>query len=213
VDLARPFGAITPTVDGDVLAVLAGADAAFTGRQVHRLVGRHSESGVRKALHRLVGQGTVTADRVGQADIYSLNRDHLAAPYVVGLADLRSELLSRMADDMRSWRVRPTFAALFGSAARGDMTEESDIDLFVVRPDPVDIDDGEWRAQLDGLSQRVHRWTGNDARVFELGEEEVRTGLEQRARVLRDVRADGLTLLGSRSYLASAGKEQAGSNG
>ena len=213
MDLARPFGVITPTVDGDVLAVLAGADAAFTGRQVHRLVGRHSESGVRKALHRLVSQGTVTADRVGQADVYALNRGHLAAPYVVGLAALRSELLSRMADDMRSWRVHPTFAALFGSVARGDMTEESDIDLFVVRPDTVDIDDGEWRAQLDGLSQRVHRWTGNDARVFELGEEEVRTGLEQRARVLRDVRAEGLILFGSRSYLAPAGKERAAGDG
>jgi hypothetical protein len=213
VDLARPFGVITPTVDGDVLAALAGADAAFTGRQVHQLVGRHSESGVRKALHRLVGQGTVTAHRVGQADVYTLNRDHLAAPYVVGLAALRSELLSRMADEMRSWTVRPMFAALFGSAARGDMTEESDIDLFVVRPDTIDIDDGEWRAQLDGLSQRVHGWTGNDTRVFELGEEEVRTGLAQRARVLRDVRADGFTLFGPRSYLAPAGKEQAASDG
>ncbi len=188
-------------------------DAAFTGRQVHQLVGRHSESGVRKALHRLVGQGTVTARRVGQADVYGLNRDHLAAPYVIALAALRSELLFRMADDLRSWTVRPMFAALFGSAARGDMTEESDIDLLVVRPDTVDIDDGEWRSQLDGFSQRVHRWTGNDARVFELGEEEVRTGLEERARVLHDVRADGLTLFGSRTYLALAGKEQARSDG
>ena len=93
------------------------------------------------------------------------------------------------------------------------MTEESDIDLFVVRPDTVDIDDGEWRAQLDGLSQRVHRWTGNDTRVLKLGEEEVRTGLEQRAHVLRDVRIDGLTLFRSRSYLAPAEKEQAASDG
>jgi predicted nucleotidyltransferase len=213
MDLARPFGVVTPTVDGDVLTVLAGADAAFTGRQVHQLVGRHSESGVRKALQRLTGQGIVTAYRVGHADVYALNRDHLAAPHIVAIAALRSELLSRMADDVRSWTVRPVFVALFGSAARGDMTDESDVDLFVVRPDTIGIDDDEWRTQLDRLSQHVHRWTGNDARVLELGEEEVRAGLQQRARVLRDVRTDGLTLFGSRSYLATAGKELAVNDG
>ena len=36
--------AITPTVDGDVLMVLARAEAAFTPPEVHRLIGARSEA-------------------------------------------------------------------------------------------------------------------------------------------------------------------------
>lgn len=53
MDLSRPLTVIVPTVDADVLAVLARATASFTGRQVHQIAGRHSERGVRIALDRL----------------------------------------------------------------------------------------------------------------------------------------------------------------
>src|SRR4051812_29514068 len=95
MNLSHPIEVVTPTVDADALAVLAGADAAFTGRQVHQVAGRHSERGVRNALHRLVEQGIVTSERVGAADRYALNREHLAAPHIEALANLRSELLAR----------------------------------------------------------------------------------------------------------------------
>lgn len=203
MDLGRPLAVVTPTVDADVLGVLAGADASFTGRQVHRLAGRYSENGVRKALHRLVAQGIVSSERVGGAEVYALNRDHLAAPHIVAMAGLRAELLQRIGDSIRSWKTRPLYAALFGSAARGDMNPDSDIDLLVVRPEAVGIDDTGWRAQLDSLSRQVSAWTGNDARVLELGEDEVERGIESRAHVLVDVIAEGLPLFGPRGYLSS----------
>lgn len=87
MELSRPLSVITPTVDADVLGVLAGADASFTGRQVHQVAGRHSERGIRNALHRLCTQGIVHRERVGSADQYTLNRGHLAAPYIEALAD------------------------------------------------------------------------------------------------------------------------------
>src|SRR5438067_4464583 len=192
MDLARPLTVITPTVDGDVLAVLARAEASFTGRQVHQVAGRHSERGIRNALHRLSTQGIVARERVGSADQYRLNRAHLAAPYVEALANLRHELLRRMAGELEGWAVPPDFAALFGSAARGAMQPESDIDLLVLRPDTVDADDQQWRTQLDGLASNVTAWTGNDTRILEFGAGEARRGLAAGDGVLLAARDQGI---------------------
>lgn len=206
VDLSRPLSVISPTVDADVLAVLALAEASFTGRQVHHLTGRHSESGVRRALHRLAEQGIVARGRVGSADAYHLNRDHLAAPHIEALARLRTEFLLRVSSAANGWPISAEFVAVFGSAARGDMRADSDIDLFVVRPDPVDGDDVGWRDQLADLAGCVTRWTGNDGRVFELSAAEVRTGLERDEPVLADIREEAIIMAGPRGYLRRASR-------
>ena len=59
MELSRPLATITPTLDGDVLAVLARHDVTFTTGQLHRVLNRHSEAGIRKVLVRLNGQGIV----------------------------------------------------------------------------------------------------------------------------------------------------------
>lgn len=201
MDLARPLTVITPTVDADVLAVLGGATASFTGRQVHQIAGRHSERGVRNALHRLCQQGIVTRERVGPSDRYALNRAHLAAPHIEAIAHLRTEFLRRVSSEMDAWTVPPEFAALFGSAARGDMRPDSDIDLLVVRPHDIDVDDDRWRDQLSKLAGDVTAWTGNDARILELNAEETRTGLAAGEPTLSGIRDEGITLYGPSTYL------------
>jgi predicted nucleotidyltransferase len=201
MDLNRPFAVVSPTVDADVLGALAGAEASFTGRQLHRVIGRHSERGVRNALQRLAGQGIVTRTRVGASDVYALNRSHVAAPYVEGLGQLRQELIRRIVAEIASWAPPAEFAALFGSAARGDMRPDSDIDLFVVRPDATDPDDDRWSTQLAALAQNVSAWTGNDARFLELSAREVRAGIRADEAVLSDIRTEGIHLHGTRDYM------------
>ena len=212
MDLAEPLAIVTPTVDAAVLTVLAGADAEFTGRQVQTVAGRHSEKGVRNALHRLVGQGIVTSRRVGAADLYRLNREHLAAPYVEALAKLPAELLRRLRSEFTDWQVAPAFAARFGSAARGDMRLDSDIDVFVVRPIKVDPDAARWRVQLDVLASNITAWTGNDGRVLELEESEVARGLSAGDTLLAAIRDEGVPLYGSPTYLL-AGSAKPGATG
>jgi hypothetical protein len=82
------------------------------------------------------------------------------------------------------------------------MRPDSDIDLLIVRPERVDVEDPQWRRQLDSLTIEVTAWTGNDARVLELGEDEVRRGLESGEPVLADVRAQGVVLYGEAAYLS-----------
>ena len=201
MQLDRPFRVVTSTVDGDVLGVLARAEAAFTPPEVHRLLGERSEAGVRNALSRLREQGIVDAERIGHAVTYRLNREHLAAGPVIELAHLQATFLQRVREVIAGWSVEARYAALFGSAAKGSMRPDSDIDVFLVRPSDVDPDDPSWSTQVGDLTTVVSRWTGNDARILEYSEDEVDSGLRQGDRVLGDIATDGITLHGPTRFL------------
>jgi predicted nucleotidyltransferase len=199
MELGRPLSTITPTLDGDVLVVLANHDVTFTTGQLSRVLPHYSEAGIRKVLQRLVGQGVVLADRIGNAFAYRLNRDHLAAEHIIGLAQLQKTFLERVEDLLESWGpVKPQYAAIFGSVARGSMTTDSDVDLLLVKPRGVDED--LWEARVGGLAAEVTKWVGNDVRVLEFTAAEI--AARGRAEpVLKDVLAEGLTVAGSRAWL------------
>jgi predicted nucleotidyltransferase len=198
VELNRPLATVTPTLDGDVLAVLASHDVTFTTGQVHRILTQHSEEGIRKVLRRLAGQGVVLSERIGNAFAYRFNRDHIAAPYIVGLARMHETFLARLEELLESWSVPPVYAAMFGSAARGQMTDSSDIDLLLVRPGSGVL--AEWEGQVNDLATMVTRWLGNDVRVLEFTEDEIAARGRDEP-VLDEVSRDGITLAGKRSWL------------
>jgi len=54
----------------------------------------------------------VLSTRVGNAYSYRLNRDHLAAEHISGLARLQERLLERHSDRLASWKIKPVFAAV-----------------------------------------------------------------------------------------------------
>lgn len=193
MDFARPFQVVSPTLDGDVLVVLARAEEAFSGRRLHRLVGRGSEAGVRKAAERLVDQGIVLRSQAGRAKLYRLNRAHLSAEGIELIAAAPSALVMDLRDDIELWRVPPRYAVLFGSVARREAGPRSDLDLLIVRPGEVEEESPTWRRQLGHLERAATAWTGNDARVVELGEDE----LAGAGPLLNEVLRDGIELFGS----------------
>ena len=197
MDVARPYRAVVPTLDGDVLVALAGTTRPLTGRQVAQLVRQGSQKAVSVALDRLVEQGVVLREEAGRAYLHVLNRDHIAAPVAELLAAMRGELLQRLRERISSWHVSPVHTSLFGSTARGDGDTQSDVDLLVVRPGHVDAEDPAWRAQLDDLASAVHAWTGNHAGVIELSEEEFRELPTRHPPLLTDLRDDGIDLAGT----------------
>jgi hypothetical protein len=202
MELSHPLRLVAPTLDADLLEVLAAADRGFTGRELARAVGS-SQEGARGALARLVAQGIVRRQRVGSALLYALNREHLGAPLIVALADLRAELLRRIGASLSSWPLPAVYAALFGSAARGQERPDSDLDLFVLRPSGVPVDDSRWAAQVQDLSARVATWTGNDARVLDIGMSDLQEVYEPGG-VVDDVLRDGIPLAGSEADLRRA---------
>jgi predicted nucleotidyltransferase len=151
VDLTDPTRAITPTLDGPVLAALAVAGRPLTVGEVTAQAVRGSEIGIRKCLGRLVDQGIVKAVEMGRNRVHELNRDHIAASVALALAELKPQLVRRLRDQIATWPVVPNDAWLFGSAARGDGDANSDVDLlFIRRPRP-----GEQPPQLSQMTKQA----------------------------------------------------------
>jgi predicted nucleotidyltransferase len=206
MQLNRPLATVTPTLDGDVLTVLAQHEVTFTTGQLHRILGRYSEPGIRKVLVRLARQGIVHSTRIGGTYAYQLNREHIAATPIIQLARLTQSLLKQIEEYLENWDPRPRYAAIFGSAARGTMTEESDIDILLVRDDSTQIDI--WDAQVTALASKVTNWTGNDTRPLEYTVSELFAARNDP--VVSDVVKDGLTVAGHRAWLVQHLRERSG---
>lgn len=89
------------------------------------------------------------------------------------------------------------YAALFGSAARGDVRTDSDIDIVFVREGAAT--EG-WHDQVDSLARDITAWTGNDTHPLEFTVDAIR----DRARdepVLREIIRDAHTVQGDLSAL------------
>ncbi len=200
MDVSRPYSAVAPTVEGDVLVVLAGTTLPLTGRQVARLALRGSVAGVAKALDRLGRQGARTRLDAPPASLYTLNRDHLAAPVAEALAGLRTEFIGRLHDAFSAWEVKPVHASMFGSAARRDGALDSDVDIFVVRPAAVDEEDPVWSEQLTNLGDLVFASSGNRAGIVDFAEQDMERMLQENPPVLDELRRDAIDLAGLSSH-------------
>jgi hypothetical protein len=197
MNVARPYSAVSPSLDGDVLVALSRTTRPLTGRRVAEMLAYGSPDGVQKALDRLVDQGIVRREPAGRALMHTLNRDHLAAPAVEALATMRSDLLRRLRTALSSWSPPAVHASLFGSTARGDGDVDSDIDIFVVRPDPVDEEDPRWREQRERLAADVLTWTGNHAALVESSEGQLSEMARSGAPILDALRRDAISLGGT----------------
>lgn len=206
MQLNRPFATVTPTLDGDVLGVLATSEVTFTITQIQRVLTTASGEGIRKVLTRLTAQGVVLHDQVGRTNTYRLNTEHLAAEPILALSRLTATFLNRLEAHLGEWGKALKYAAVFGSAATGRMTLGSDIDLFLVRAsDPKPLgrqEDPEiWEQHVSELARSVTAWTGNDGRVVEYTEDELRTAAAAGEPLLSEVARQGLTVAGTRAWL------------
>lgn len=201
MNLSKPLTSLIPTLEGEVLTVLAGAQISFSGLQVQKIIGKYTPRGVRDALQRLCVQGIVTRRPAGAADLYELNPTHIMTKYIKSLVDLRSEFLELLKKEVSAWDIPPLCGAVFGSAVRSDMKPESDIDLFIVRPSTVEFGLGTWREQLAHLSRKIGEWTGNSAQIFELNEEGIANELTSKGGVLYSIIDQGILFYGPSNYL------------
>ena len=198
MNVARPYAILRHDIDIDVLRVLTGTNDAMTGRQVHRLVGHGAHRTVQLALARLATAGLLEVREYGASKLYTFNREHVAAEPVLDLLGVRVRLLDRLRSEVAQWQPEPVHVSVFGSVARGDGDEDSDIDLLIVRPDAVDVEDDRWRAQVEQLRHSVSRWTGNPAAISELAEADVRAMVTDEPPILVELLRDSVALAGPR---------------
>lgn len=195
MDVSLPIRSVSPLLEGDVLAVLAATTQPMTGRRVASLTAGRSQKAVQRALSRLVGHGVVRASVHGSGTLYWANRDHLAWPAIQCLTDLSALLDLRIKEEVTAWAIAPTSVAMFGSGARRDGDENSDIDILIVEPDVIpDLD--LWERQFDNLAGSIERWTGNRVQTLSTNRDGIRTYVRRGERIVQGWISDARTLAG-----------------
>jgi predicted nucleotidyltransferase len=191
VDVARPITTAIPSLDGPVLAALTATTKPLSLSEVARLAGTGSLSGVRRVLLRLRDVGLVDSVPGG----YLLNREHLAAPAVEELASLHGLFARRIREALEAWEGDVLLAGLYGSAARRDGDEDSDIDVLVIS-DSDGLDD-----LVLALAERIQRWTGNDAQVLGRTTADIARLRRAGEPILRSWECELLVLVGDKRHL------------
>lgn len=197
--LNKPITSVVPGARGVILQVLAQTKKPLTARQVALL----SEGGTTKrrandVLQELTEAGIVQRQDSAPSYLYSLNHDHVAADSIMELSRLRDRLNDRIENQVASWTIKPVAVFLFGSTAQGTATTQSDVDLLVVRPpELVEVETG-WADQLSGLSENVHRWSGNYCEILELTPQELNLDVASGGRLTTDLKQHGRVLYGKK---------------
>jgi predicted nucleotidyltransferase len=174
MDLSDPISVVIPSLEGQVLRVLAHTTTPLSGSRIAELVTTGSNPGIRTALGRLVHHGTVLARRSGPSILYTANRDHLTWPTIEHAVQTADTLLDTLQDHIADLArahlgqldAESTTLALFGSVARGTSTLDSDIDIVAVFPDNLDAHTIE--QLVDAVTAGVQRWTGNSCNVYDI---------------------------------------------
>lgn len=205
MDLSNPLRSVVPTVDADVLAVLARTHAPLSGARVQRMAAR-SYAQVRDVLRRQVDHGLVDVEQHGNTYSYRLNRAHVLAPAVEALVLAGDEVESRLRALLERWNPAPVAVAVFGSFARRDGDAGSDIDLLVVRHDQIDEDGPGWADQRYELARELESWTGNTVQVVELSASELHDAAGRDDPLILSLLRDGRILVGPtlRALLAAS---------
>jgi len=213
VNLSSPLTSLIPSLEGEVLTILAGAEVDFTGQQVHKVLGKNSRPGVNRVLQKLSAQGIVNMRASGNSNLYELNREHILAKYIIAIANSREDFYQFITQEVSLWELHPECVAVFGSAVRGDMTSQSDVDIFISRPKEIEFVDEAWRQQLSNFASRVRKLTGNSVQMFELGEDDIKRELAVEGGVIYPIKKQGVIIYGRPGYLDDLGTKRGLTNG
>ena len=199
MDISSPISSVIPGVPGVILQVLARTTQPLTGSGIADLVApRWSRAGVTKALHGLVESGLVTCMPAGRANLYTLNREHVAATPVLELSHLRATLIDRISAAVRAWPTAATAVYVYGSLARSSGNSSSDIDLLVVRPRHVRESNEKWSSQLIRLTDNVREWSGNHCEILEYTVVELQRLVKRKDALILSLRRDAQLVAGQR---------------
>lgn len=196
VDFRRPVEAVIPGVQGRILAVLAETTAELNLRTVARLA-RVSPAQASRVLPDLVRLGLVERQEVPPSALFSLVDDNIASRAVRALSRARDAVLEELGAVAGTLDPVPASVIVFGSFARGEADEASDIDVVFVRPPDVGEEDDRWAAAVEEWRTAVRRLTGNRVQVLEVDHSDVSRRLRSTKPLWVDVMRDGIAVYGA----------------
>lgn len=159
MNLSHPEFDIFGENEGRILYTLSTLVDGASGRRIHALSGVKSLITTRQILARFVAAGLVVVRRVGAANLFTANRNHLLWESITQILEGPARLESSITDLLAEFKVEGLIgAALYGSFARREAGQDSDIDILVVH------EDGALRALVDpigAVSATIEEMSGN----------------------------------------------------
>jgi predicted nucleotidyltransferase len=195
MDFGDPVEALIPGVQGRVLTVLARTEAELTMRAVAELAGVSANQAT-VVLNRLVHLGLVERRDVGAAALVRLVRENEAARAVLSLVDLQRGVFTRLTVEARKIRPVPACLMVFGSFARGEAHENSDIDVLAVPPPEAQVD-GRWTVALGRWTDQAARIAGNPVNLLEVTMDELPKLIRREREPWRTITKEGVVLIGA----------------
>ncbi|MBC7763125.1 MAG: nucleotidyltransferase domain-containing protein [Candidatus Saccharibacteria bacterium] len=188
----QPFGGVMPGARGAVLAILLRTGEPLTGRQIHGMVAdEHSLWSVQEALKALTSLGLVTSRTVGRAGIHEINEAHSSVAPLRALLDPMAMLRAAVSEVGDS---DVDAVLLFGSIARGEATEASDVDLAVIAAPG-------WSGRVE-LEDVVRARLGNECDVLVFTPAEFAERAKDGEPVVADIVRAGVALVGQKPDLS-----------
>lgn len=195
MNFVHPVQAVIPGAQGRMLAVLAETTAALNLTTLARLAGV-SVAQASRVMPGLVDLGLVERREIPPSSLFRLIRENVAAQAIIDLTRCRDTALNRLGATAAALSFQPVSVIVFGSFARGEADEQSDLDVVVVRPDDVDDDDDAWATSIERWRSEAQAITGNRIEILEIPHDEVLSKLTGSVPLWRDVRRDGIVVHG-----------------
>lgn len=196
MDFVHALQSVIPGVQGKILAVLAETTAELNLRAIAGIA-NVSEAQASRVLPGLVSLGLVERREAPPSALFRLVREHIAAQPILALSRSRDRMIEEMRQIAEGLPLEPASVIVFGSFARGQADEESDIDTLLVRPFGVDESDERWSSTVQQWIDQVANVSGNRVEVLEVGIAEAAARLNSKRSVWQDIRREGLVVNGS----------------
>jgi predicted nucleotidyltransferase len=154
--------AVVPGAQGRVLGALVRVDGPRTISEIARLadVSRDRATSIVAELERL---GLIERRPAGRAHLVSLVDEHPVTQSLREIDRARERSISQLRDAAGRIEPAPRYMALYGSWARGEATDQSDLDVAVIADD--DTDDDALLAAVEEWSRFASRVTGRHPSV------------------------------------------------
>lgn len=144
----------------------------FTESELQRIAGIPQAS-VHRNVKSLLANGTLDRKRIGKANLYSLNKEHILYALLQYVFENEKNLLSELKKSLiGSIESLPgiELAVLFGSVVKGTERADSDIDIFIVSK----ADKSKVEADMKNLIHVIGNKFGNPVSPMIKNETEIR---------------------------------------
>lgn len=116
-----------------LLFLIQHSDKEFFDRQVSRLIGI-SKAGANFALRDLVKTGLILREKRGRMFFYRVSSGNTVIKHLKILQNIIS--FYSLIEKIKSLSLK---IVLYGSASKGENTDESDIDIFIMTREPEEV--------------------------------------------------------------------------